>query len=238
MIAQADGILIDWDGCIALANRPQAKALAFLARHRERIAIVSNNSTHLPEDFARIMARAGVPIPPERIILAGMEAIRHAATLGGRAMLLASQRLRAEALSLGLTLSRGETDLVVLLRDTRFTYAKLERATNALRNGARLILANDDLNHPGPHGRIVPETGALLAALEAAVRPAEIATDRIGKPAATLFCRAFDALAVDPRRSVMIGDNPDTDIAGAAALGMDAVLVGPRSGIGLGDLLD
>jgi 4-nitrophenyl phosphatase len=137
-----------------------------------------------------------------------------------------------------LRLVREDADLVVLLRDTRISYARLENAANSLNQGARLLVANPDLTHPGPQGRLMPETGALLAALAACLHPQKLVMEVIGKPSPRLFQRAIEALDAAPRRTVMIGDNPATDIAGAAALGLQGVLIGPASNLDFRDLLD
>lgn len=46
------------------------------------------------------------------------------------------------------------------------------------------------------------------------------------KPAARIFSLACTGLETTPEHTLMIGDNPDADIAGARAYGMQAVLIG------------
>lgn len=238
VIDQADGLLIDWDGCLAVGNRPHAAALHFLAHFGERAAIVSNNSTHLPADITALLAARGIAFPAERIVLAGHETISHVAERGaGRVMIFGDRRLRQRAEELGVNLVRDNPDVLVLLRDTRFSYARLERAASALARGAKLIVANADRTHPGACGRPIPETGALLAAILACVPQAAIDREEIGKPGPLLYLRACAALGVTPQRAVMIGDNPDTDIVGARALGMSAILIGPHANFGIDALL-
>jgi 4-nitrophenyl phosphatase len=133
--------------------------------------------------------------------------------------------LMRHAKALGLELVREKPEIVVLLRDTRFTYRKLERAANAVVRGAALIVANPDDAHPGRGGALVPETGALLAALAACVDLASVGVEMIGKPAAPLFLKACAALNIAPVEALMIGDNPATDVAGARALGMAALRI-------------
>ena len=238
MLAQADALLIDWDGCLSLGGRMQPGAIDLLDEWRDRVVILSNNSTHLPRQIGQMLKDAGLALPEERILLAGHETIRHVASQGPcRTMILGDTRLRTVARGLGLTLVRDAPDIVILLRDTRFTYGRLERAANAIAQGARLIVANADLTHPGPAGLLVPETGALLAALVAATKGRAADHELIGKPGPMLFRRACAVLGVMPDRAVMIGDNPDTDVAGAAAAGMPAILLDPATGCTLTALL-
>jgi len=237
-VHEASGILLDWDGCVTLADRPDEWAVQFIQERLEKVAIVSNNSTHLPEDFARTLANAGVRMDPSRIILAGIEALKRAVELAPRSVLvLGDGRIKAYARSQGLPIVQDYADLVVLLRDMRFSYSRLQRAANCLKAGARLIVANPDTTHPGSRGTILPETGALHAALLACLDGVDVETEVIGKPAPRLFERACRALDISPQAAVMIGDNPATDIAGADALGMPSILVGVRSAIGFQDLV-
>lgn len=230
--------MLDWDGCVALADRPDKWAAQFIQERLTKIAVVSNNSTHLPEDFAHILASAGIQMDPSRIILAGIEALKRAVELAPRSVLiLGDGRIKAYARSQGLPIVQDNADLVVLLRDTRFSYSRLQKAANCLKAGARLIVANPDTTHPGSRGTILPETGALHAALLACLDGVDVKTEVIGKPAPRLFERACRALDISPQAAVMIGDNPATDIAGADALGMPSILVGARSAIGFQDLV-
>lgn len=223
-------LLVDWDGCLAIGNRLQPGAAALLSCWQGRVVIVSNNSTHLPHQIAQILADAGLAIPADRILLAGYETIRIAAESAWcRAMILGDPRLRAAARALGISVAREAPEVVVLLRDTRFTYRQLERAANAILQGAALLVSNADLNHPGPGG-VVPETGALLAALLAATGKRSLDYQLVGKPSPRLFMRACALLDIPPGEALMIGDNPDTDVAGAAAVGMPCVTIGGAAG--------
>lgn len=225
-IEDAKGFLIDWDGCCAYGNRPLPEAVDFLKIHGSRTAIVSNNSSNTSEEFISSLRRLGVTMQPEQIVLAGVEALRRAAEFKShKALVLGDMRMRATAGKMGVKLVRDDANMVILLRDTRFTYPRLDRAVQALRNGAKLIVANPDLTHPGANGRVVPETGALLAAIGACVGLEEIEMEVIGKPGPALFHKACEAIGVDRKHAVMIGDNPLTDIKGAEAVGMNAVLV-------------
>lgn len=238
-ISKASGILLDWDGCAATANRPREDALSFIRKHRAHLAIVSNNSTLMPEDISEILMRAGVDFPGTRIFLAGIEALAYAAGLPGpRTLVLGNTRMKALARQVGMRLVQEEADVVVLLRDTKFSYAKLERAVQSLAKGARLIVSNPDATHPSEDGLIVPETGALLAAIGACVDLRRVNVQAIGKPASFLFERACAALKIAPENAVMVGDNRNTDVKGAHNLGMTAVLVAPGSELSFRELLE
>jgi NagD protein len=80
---------------------------------------------------------------------------------------------------------------------------------------------NVDATIDGEH-RLVPGGGALVApfAVASGVKPVII-----GKPNTLLFEMALEQLDCPPEHCLMIGDRPDTDIAGTAAIGMQTALV-------------
>lgn len=225
-LARAKGILIDLDGCFLEGAVLAPGAGELFERFGERIAFVSNNSSHTPEEMAAELAVCGVKVPASRVFLAGAQAVSWLATHRGtlRTFALASRSIRHLARKQGLNLTLGDPEIVLVCRDVELTYDRLATAVAALQEGAELIVANPDLTHPGVAGVPVPETGMLLAALRAAVPSAPAIV--IGKPRVTMFAAALRRLGVKPEEAVMIGDNPSTDGAGAAALGIPFVLVG------------
>lgn len=121
----------------------------------------------------------------------------------------------------------GRVDAVVVGLDAAFTYAKLERLAQLVRDGAMLIAANGDASHPGADGRAVPETGALVAAIEAVSGRRAIYT---GKPEPYLFGCALERCGVAPELTAMVGDNCDTDIAGGRRAGLYTIWLNDSSG--------
>jgi ribonucleotide monophosphatase NagD (HAD superfamily) len=82
------------------------------------------------------------------------------------------------------------------------------------------MLATDrDPSYPSDDG-LAPGTGAVLAALEYATGGrARI----VGKPEPQLFHTALDRIGAG--RTLVVGDRLDSDLAGAAAAGLDAAIV-------------
>jgi len=227
-IRSAGGFIVDWDGCCAIDNVLVPEAAAFLRATQHKLVILSNNSSNTLEDIHEILRQSGIELKHDRVLLAGVSAIRHAAARGWkRAMILGSPVMKAYARRCGLEVVREEAQVVIVMRDTRLTYAALERAANCLAGGADMVLANPDGSHRGANARIRPETGAIFAALQAAVDLSETSIDIIGKPSPAMFTEACRILGTAPAQTIMIGDNPATDIDGAHNLGMPALLVTP-----------
>ncbi|MBV8271238.1 MAG: HAD-IIA family hydrolase [Cupriavidus sp.] len=223
-------LILDLDGTLIREDEALPGAAELLARYRDRCVIVSNNSTHTAQGVALRLARVGLTVDQAQIVLAGEVTIAYLRRSHGdaRILLAASESLRRHAVAQGCRLVRADADLVVLALDPHFNSERLALMANELRCGARLIATNDDDNHPGPSGTLVPETGALLAALVAASGVAPLAV--IGKPNPLLFQEGMRRLGSSATRAntIMIGDNPATDLQGAKAFGLRALLVGPR----------
>lgn len=219
------GWLIDLDGTLVCGGQAMPGAGAFLRACAGRFVVVSNDAEHTPEELASGLRRMGLDVPARRIVLAGAIALDDIAARrpGARVLVLASDSLLRHARECGLVPVRMRPDVVFLGRDRRFNHARLARAANAVRAGAELVVANPDLVHPGPDGAVVPETGALLAALLACTGPVNYRL--VGKPEPTLFAAGLALLGLPKRMVAMLGDNPRTDGEGARRFGLRYVEV-------------
>lgn len=239
VLKPSERLIIDLDGTLVCGGKAIQGAVELTDRLAGRFIIVSNNSRDRAGQMSARLARLGILVSPDRIVLAGEEAVRFTALRypGARCLIAASGGLRRFALSLGLTVVQSAAEVVILGRDTDFSYEKLVRVTNEVRAGAVLIAANPDPTHPDLDGRITPETGALLAAVTRAsgVEPHHV----IGKPEPLLFEIALQRLGVSTDAAIVIGDNPLTDVLGAQRAGLRAILIDAdcEDRAGLRDLL-
>lgn len=231
-IATAKAILCDLDGCLICGDRVLPGVPGFLERFRERLWIVSNNSTDTPAGLSGRLDRLGIAMPAQRIILAGAETLRRLAHADQTASLAlyAPPAMASYAREIGLRLVDEAPDIVVLCRDTELTYDRLSLILRQLQGGARLIVSNPDTRHPSAEGLAVPETGALLAAIHAVLPDQPF--ESLGKPASALFDIALARAGVGAADAVMIGDNDATDGRGARACGIPFIHVDPVQGAG------
>lgn len=214
------GCLVDLDGTLVRARQVLQGAGAFLDRLEGRFVIVSNDAEHTPLELSRGLKRLGLRVGQHQIVLAGATALDDIARQrpGARIMMMASKSLLAHARGLGLMPVQARPDLVFLGRDRQFSYERLALAANAVRGGAELVAANPDLVHPGENGEVVPETGALLAALLACIGP--VPHRIVGKPEPALFEAGLRLLGLPKSAVMMVGDNPATDGEGARRFGL------------------
>ena len=238
-IDAAKALFVDWDGCVFQNHKLILGADRFLKHYAEKIFILSNNSTDLPTSFVDLLEPAGAHIAADRIILAGHQTVLYAVArhYEDRIFMIANKEMREFAEARKLNLVGQNADVVLLFRDLDFNYAKLRAAANMVRRGAKLIAANPDMTHPTDDG-VVPETGALLAAIQACLGDQNDVAAILGKPSTLLFETALLRAKVDPEDVVMIGDNPQTDIKGAQAIGIYPVLIDPKKRITLSTIMD
>lgn len=228
-----DGLLCDLDGVVYAGAGPLPGAVEALAALRERgvpVGFVTNNASRPPEAVAEHLRDLGVQADPQEVFgsaPAGAALLEETLQerLGrstGRVLVVGSAYLR------GLVAERGHTvvssaadapDAVLQGFDPGIGWSQLAEAAYAVNAGALWVATNLDLSIPRAEG-VAPGNGALAAAVGHATGTTPVAA---GKPEPHLFRLAAAQLGVT--RPLMVGDRLDTDIRGANAAGMDAVLV-------------
>lgn len=103
-----------------------------------------------------------------------------------------------------------------------FTYENLNAAFRTLIKGGELLAAAKNRCFKDADGELSMDAGGFVSALEYASGKTALI---IGKPSRTFFHQACAALQTDPQQCVMIGDDIESDVAGAQAAGLKAVLV-------------
>jgi HAD superfamily hydrolase (TIGR01450 family) len=230
LLARYDRVLLDLDGCVWVGSEPTPRAqeaIAALRAARMGIAFVTNDSARASEDFVRKLWRLGFQASVEEVVTVG-GALQHLlAERGDRlatATVIGSPAIHTHVSDAGLRIVNGtefgpRADVVVVAGHDGFHYGELREATQAVLRGAELVTAGRDATFPMPDGPW-PGTGAIVAAVEAATGRT---ADLVGKPDAQIYFAAMDRLG--PGRALVVGDRLDSDLAGAAAAGLDAAIV-------------
>jgi HAD superfamily hydrolase (TIGR01450 family) len=233
------GVLVDGRGAL-----PGAPALlAELSRRGLPYLVVTNDASRRAETNASRFRRFGLDVPPDRILASGDLLAPHFAArglAGARCLVLGtddSRRLVEEAGGRVCPIDpSADYDAVVVCDDDGFPFLEgvnaalsaLIRAFDAGRDVA-MVLPNPDLLFPAGDGAYGFTSGAIALLLDAALarRYPERCPEftRLGKPHPPLFAEAVRRLGADPAGMVMIGDQLETDIAGALAAGIDAALL-------------
>ena len=244
LLDRYDGLLIDAYGVLVDARGllPGAAALlAELARRSTPFAIVTNDASRSPATYAARFAGYGVAVAPERIVTSGSLLpgyFRDRGLAGARTCVLGTADSVAYVRQGGgvpIDPAPGmELDVLAVCDDAgtpfldgiELAFSAVVRAVHAGRAPA-LVLPNPDLVYPKGGDEYGFTAGAMALLIEAALArrfpDQDLRFDRLGKPAPHLFAEAQRRLGLT--RAVMIGDQLETDIAGARAAGIDAALL-------------
>lgn len=249
LAARYDGFIVDLWGVVHDGVAPYAgaaDALARLRRQGARVALLSNAPRRAAAVEAALHAMGLAPGSWTAVVTSGEAA--HAAlavrpdpwfrALGEQVFHLGPERDRGVMEGLGLqqvadpaaasfVLNTGPDDL-----GDPGSVAEFEPVLRACRAASLpMLCANPDLEVIRGGRRIIC-AGAL------ANRYAKLGGDvrQLGKPDPAIYGSVLDILGVSPDRVLAVGDSLRTDIAGAAAAGLDACWVlGGIHGEALGD---
>lgn len=244
LLERYDGLLLDAYGVLVDAGGllPGAAALLTeLARRATPFAIVTNDASRSAATYVARFAGHGVAVAPERIVSSGSLLpgyFRDRGLAGARTCVLGTADSIAFVAAGGgvpVALAPGmDIDALAVCDDSGTPFLDgielaLAAVVRAVTRGAppALILPNPDLIYPKGGGEFGFTAGAMALLIEAALARRfpglGLRFDHLGKPAPGLFLEAQRRLGT--RRVVMIGDQLETDIAGALAAGIDAALV-------------
>lgn len=216
-------LIFDLDGVVYLGNETVPGAGETL----ERLDTDGHNILFCTNNSSRTRAQSAEKIRRVTGYAARAEQIASSAMAAGRLIGSAARVLKvggdgvAEAIGLaGATeVPDIDADTVVVGIDFSFDYDLLDRASTAVRNGARFIATNRDVTYPSPTG-LKPGAGSIVAAVEAA---SGVVPVNAGKPE-PIMRKLLDEMLVNGP-VMLIGDRPDTDLAMADAEGWVSVLV-------------
>ena len=218
-------ICCDLDGVVWRGDEPIESAVRGIERLRAeglRVGFVSNNSSQTVADVAAKLERCGVPASPDDVLTSALAAARllgESLEPGSRVLACAGPGVLHALEEVGLTpVDQPPASAVVVGFHRNFDFDELDRASRAVREGARFVATNLDATYPVVGG-LLPGSGAITAAVATAAgcRP-EVA----GKPEAPMVALVRDRLGPE---GVVVGDRPSSDGALAEALGWPFALV-------------
>lgn len=218
-------VLCDLDGCLVSGGHVFEGAREFVRACGERLWLVSNNSSDTSLTLAARLAEIDLRVGANRILLAGEQTLRKLAgdSRNRSIALYTDAPLQMLAGELGLMHDCSVPEIVVVGRDRRFDLNMIEQIAAHVVDGSELWATNLDLSHPAANGYPVPETGALLRAVEACAGPFQVRS--IGKPAPDLIEIALERSGAERSHALFVGDNVSTDGEAARAAGIAFVRV-------------
>ena len=232
-LASFDHFVFDLDGVVYAGEKPlggSPRALRLLREKGKGVRFMTNNPSRSPSDYASKLAGLGIEVRAGELATSPMAAAllieeRSGAENWKTAFVAGSAHLKEQVRKTGLVETAGEdslrADVVVMGSHPGFCMEELKTACSAIGNGAGFVGTNGDLFYPAENGR-APATGALLAAVEAATGKKAILA---GKPFRYMFDLLRKSGAAPGKRTLVVGDGLETDIAGGKNAGFATALV-------------
>ena len=225
--------LFDMDGVIYIGNKtlPGAvRTVNYLKDKKKKVYFLTNNPARSQSEYARKLKDIGIKTDPDHIITSTRNLCnyleRNIKSLGRKtAYLIGSSHFKSSVSRTGIKSvkpgGRYKAHYVIMGGYREFNFKDIDNATQFLRNGAELIATNRDSYYPSDVG-YSPGTGALLSSVEISGGTKAVVT---GKPEKFIFHLSLELAGVkNKKKTVIIGDNLNTDIAGGNNFGITTVL--------------
>ena len=228
LCAAYDLAMLDLDGVVYVGGDAVPGAAGRIAAARAagmRLAFITNNASRPSDDVAAHLTELGVPAEPKDVVTSAQAACRLVLDrLGGgaRVALLGGTGLEVALREAGLVpvgVDDPTARALVSGYGPDVLWRDVMRAAVRIRDGLWWVASNSDYTIPTAYG-VAPGHGMQVQSLTAfsGVQPVVA-----GKPSRPLLDETMRRVGGD--RPLMIGDRLDTDIEGAANVGVDSLLV-------------
>lgn len=222
--ASVDGLLIDIDGVLTLGSEVIAGAPETLRSLRARgiqIRFMTNTTIYCRLSLLERLTAMGFDIHEGELFTATYAAAAYLRSQNATSyypLLMPDAQLEFY----GIDVDEESPEFVVVGdMGASFTYARLNKALNALLNGAQLVALQKKRIWRN-EGGLFMDAGPFVVALEYAAEVGAIVT---GKPSQTYFRMVLDDLDIPLARVAVIGDDIEIDVRGAQVLGIQGWLV-------------
>ncbi|GAB3624801.1 HAD-IIA family hydrolase [Mariniluteicoccus endophyticus] len=228
LVTAYDVALFDLDGVIYLGPAPvegAAEGVAVLRTRGVRVGFVTNNAARTPDQVAAHLSELGVAATAADVVTssqAGARVLADRLPAGSAVLVVGTDALRAEVEKVGLRCVERADDrpaAVIQGYHPQLPWPLIDEAAHAIQAGALWVATNTDATRPTDRG-LVAGAGAQIGALRNAVDVDPVVA---GKPHAPLMDES--ARRLEAQHAIFVGDRLDTDVDGAAGIGMDSLFV-------------
>jgi HAD superfamily hydrolase (TIGR01458 family) len=224
-LAGISALLVDLDGVLYVEDHAIAGARETVATLRATglaLRFVTNTTSRSHAQTVGKLRRLGFDVAREELLTPARLAVRHCLQRDRRrALLVMNDEVKEDFAE--LVEDDGRQADVAIIGDlgVAFGYDVLNRAFRAVMEGAELVALQKNRYWMRADGLSL-DVGPFVAALEYATRREAIV---VGKPARSFFELVLAKLGVEAGAAAMVGDDIETDVAGALAAGLAGVLV-------------
>jgi HAD superfamily hydrolase (TIGR01458 family) len=218
-------VLFDIGGVLLDGERPLPRAIESLTRLRRAaipFLLLTNTTRRSHAALWQALTAVGIQVAAEHLLTPASLASAWLRDHAHNPYFLIHPGLQADFSAFAAPTAAQPPDVVVIGdAGDGFTYDHLNTAFRAVMAGAPLVSLSDSRYFQEPAGLSL-DAGPFVHLLECAARIQAIS---LGKPGALFFGEALARLGVPAGQVTMIGDDVVSDIQGASAMGMQAVLV-------------
>ncbi|HEX6116737.1 MAG TPA: TIGR01458 family HAD-type hydrolase [Solirubrobacterales bacterium] len=223
-----EAMLVDLDGVLYVEDSPVPGAAEAVGRLREAglgLRFVTNTTARSRAQTLEKLGRLGFEVEPDELITPAALARRHCAERGHEAVaLIMNDDVKDDFGGLReVGEGSGEEPDAVIMGDLgeAFGFPILNRAFRMVMDGAELIALQKNRFWLTDEGLSL-DAGPFVAAIEyASGRDAYV----VGKPAPAFFEGVLGGLGADAGDAAMVGDDVESDVAGAMNEGLAGILV-------------
>lgn len=216
------GVVLDIAGVLYQGDRAVPGAIAALDRLRDAGLPVRylTNSTRSPKrKIVAKLAAMGISVDPSEMLTPAEAACDWLRREGYAPHLLVHPDLEEDFAGLP---GGDRTAVVVGDAGPFFTYERMNAAFRELAKGAPLLALATNRVFRDADGELSLDAGAFVRALEYSSGSEALL---FGKPAPEFFHAAARRMGCDPAEVAMIGDDAESDVAGALSAGLGAALL-------------
>lgn len=218
---EVSGLLIDLDGTLYVGEEAVPGATEAVRRLSDAgisLRFVTNTTRRPRREVHENLLRLGFEVEVSEILTPAKTA---AALIGDRTCFaLVSDSLLEDLSDVRVSEDSPEVVLVGDLGEG-FTYGRMNAAFRHLMDGAELVALQKNRFWRRSDG-LALDAGPFVAALEyASGKTATV----VGKPEESFFRVALGSLGLEAERVAMVGDDPDSDVAGAKRAGIKGIQV-------------
>ncbi|XP_043491621.1 glycerol-3-phosphate phosphatase-like [Polistes fuscatus] len=243
-----DVVLSDCDGVLWRENEVVPGSPEAVNKFKEsgkKFFYITNNNTRTRPEFVEKCKKLGFEVTPDKIVCTSFLAAvylkekqfnKKVYIVGSLAIGKELEEVNIKHIGVGPDAMEGdELDLVKKFKpdpdvgavivgfDKYFSYPKLLKATTYLADpNVHFIGTNCDTDRPSPNTNKFPGSGCFIRTIETASNRSAI---MIGKPETFLSEYIIKTYNLNPERTLMIGDNLQTDILLGKRCGFKTLLV-------------
>lgn len=186
------------------------KTIQKLKAKGKNIYFATNNPLLTRQGFADKLGKMGISTSKDRIVSSAYSAARTFSRKGiNEVYAVGEEGLKRELKKEGIKLSE-DADHVMGSIDRNFTFWKLSKAAQLIRDGAKFWGTGDGVNFETEE-KTIPGDKPILEAIR--ISSLEEGYERMGKPSDNMIRTIKETFDLDGWNTALIGDNAESDIA-------------------------